>query len=63
VKVKVRVAADGTVTVLGVQSGLGHGLDESATRCAQGIQFHAAVDASGHPTAWEGIVLVLFQLA
>jgi protein TonB len=63
VTVKIRVAADGGVTVLGVQSGLGHGLDESAVRCAQGIRFKPALDASGAATDWEGVVTISFRMA
>jgi len=63
VKVKIRVSADGTVTVLGIPSGLGHGLDESATQCAEGIRFRPAVDASGQPVAWEGVVTITFQMS
>ena len=63
VRVKIRVAADGTVTVLGVLSGLGHGLDESAAQCAEGIRFKPATDASGKPTDWEGVVYIGFQMS
>jgi TonB family protein len=61
--VKIKVAASGAVTVVGVQSGLGHGLDESAVRCAQGIKFKPAADASGNPIDWEGVVNITFQMA
>jgi TonB family protein len=63
VAVKVRMAANGTITVLGVTSGLGHGLDEAAVRCAQGIRFKPALDASGTPKDWEGVVYITFQMA
>lgn len=63
VTVKIRVSSTGTVTVVGVTSGLGHGLDESALRTAQGIRFKPAVDASGNPVDWEGIVNIVFQMA
>jgi len=63
VTVKIKVAANGSVTVVGVQSGLGHGLDESAVRCAQGIRFKPAVDATGNPVDWEGVVNITFQMA
>lgn len=63
VYVKIKVASTGAVTVVGVQSGLGHGLDESAIRCAQGIRFKPAVDAAGNPVDWEGVVNITFQIA
>jgi len=63
VYVKIKVASSGAVTVVGVQSGLGHGLDESAIRCAQGIRFKPAVDAAGNPVDWEGVVNITFQIA
>ena len=63
VSVRIRVSASGAVEVIGVTSGLGHGLDESAVRAAQGIKFKPAVDTAGNPINWEGVVSVLFQLA
>jgi protein TonB len=63
VTVKIKVSSSGAVTVVGVQNGLGHGLDESALRCAQGIRFRPAVDAAGNPTDWEGVVSITFQIA
>lgn len=63
VSVKIRVSASGTVTVVGVTSGLGSGLDESALRAAQGIRFKPAVDATGNPIDWEGVVNIIFQMA
>ena len=42
---------------------LGHGLDQSAERAIQGTRFAPALDASGHPVDWEGVVRVNFQLA
>ena len=53
----------GAVQVLGVTSGLGHGLDESAAAAVQATRFQPATDASGIPIDWEGIVNVAFQLA
>lgn len=61
--VKIKVSASGAVTVIGVQSGIGHGLDESAIRCAKGIRFKPAVDAAGNPIDWEGVVNITFQMA
>jgi hypothetical protein len=51
------------VQVLGVVQGLGHGLDESAIEAAKATRFRPAVDASGNPVDWEGVVLVKFQLS
>jgi TonB family protein len=63
VSVRLRVSAAGRVQVLGVSSGLGHGLDESAENAVRATRFQPALDASGHPTDWEGVVNVAFQLA
>lgn len=63
VKVKIRVSANGVVQVLGVTSGLGHGLDQSAVNTAQGMRFKPARDARGNPVDWEGVVTITFQLA
>ena len=60
VSIKIRVAANGAVSVLGVVHGLGHGLDQSAI---QATQFRPALDSSGHPTDWEGVVQVSFQMS
>jgi protein TonB len=63
VMVRIKVSSNGTVTVLGVQKGLGHGLDQSALQSAQGCRFKPAVDANGNPTDWEGVVSITFQIA
>ena len=63
VAVRIRVSSVGQVSVLGVTRGLGHGLDESAVRAVQGTRFRPALDTSGKPTDWEGVVNVTFQLA
>ncbi len=63
VSVRLRVSSSGTVQVLGVTSGLGHGLDESARAAVQATRFQPATDASGAPIDWEGVVNVAFQLA
>ncbi len=63
VSVRLRVSASGAVQVLGVTSGLGHGLDDSAVRAVQGTRFQPATDASGRPIDWEGVVNIAFQLA
>lgn len=61
VYVKVRVAASGAVQVLGVSSGLGHGLDEAAVRVVQGMKFSPAMQ-NGQPVDWSGVVNVGFQM-
>lgn len=63
VSVRLRVSSSGSVQVLGVTSGLGHGLDESARAAVQATRFQPATDASGIPIDWEGVVNVAFQLA
>ena len=63
VSVKIHVAASGAVTVVGVTSGLGYGLDEAATRAASQIRFKPALDANGNPIDWDGVVKISFQLA
>lgn len=62
VYIKIHVSASGTVSVLGVQSGLGHGLDQAAVRAVQGMRFQPAM-ANGQPTDWDGVVNINFQLA
>ena len=63
VAVRIRVSSSGTVSVVGVTSGLGYGLDQSAVRAVQGTRFRPAVDASGNPVDWEGVVNISFQMA
>ncbi|HWZ51065.1 MAG TPA: TonB family protein [Granulicella sp.] len=63
VAIRIRVSASGSVTVLAITSPLGHGLDQSAERAIQGTRFAPALDASGRPVDWEGVVRVNFQLA
>jgi protein TonB len=63
VTIHIRVLPDGAVEVLGVTRGLGHGLDESAKRAIMATKFEPATDSNGHPTTWDGVVLVAFQLA
>jgi periplasmic protein TonB len=63
VSVRLRVSASGAVQVLGVMSGLGHGLDQAAEAAVRSTRFQPAKDASGNPVDWEGIVNVAFQLA
>ncbi len=63
VSVRIHVSASGAVTVIGVTSGLGHGLDEAAVRAVQGTRFKPAIDAGGNPIDWDGVVNISFQLA
>ena len=63
VSVRIRVASSGAVSVVGVTAGLGHGLDQSAVRAVEGTRFKPAVDASGNPVDWEGVVNISFQMA
>jgi TonB family protein len=63
VTLHIKVLPNGSVEVVGVTNGLGHGLDESAKRAIQATRFEPATDASGHPIEWDGIVNVAFQLA
>ncbi len=63
VSVRIRVTAAGTVEVLGIEHGLGHGLDQAAETAAAGTRFKPALDASGNPVPWEGVVLVKFQMS
>jgi protein TonB len=63
VTLHIKVLPNGSVEVVGVTNGLGHGLDESARRAILATRFEPATDASGHPIEWDGIVNVAFQLA
>jgi len=62
VYIKIHVSASGSVSVMGVQSGLGHGLDQAAVKAVQGMRFQPAM-ANGQPTDWDGVVNINFQLA
>ena len=63
VSVQIKVNSAGAVQVVRVTHGLGHGLDESAMRAIQGTRFSPALDTTGHPIDWEGVVNVSFQMA
>ena len=63
VTVHIRVLPNGSVEIIGVTNGLGHGLDESARRAVLATKFEPATDASGHAITWDGVVNVAFQLA
>ncbi len=60
--VKIHVSSAGAVQVIGVTSGLGHGLDQAAVRAVQGMRFQPAVQ-NGQPVDWDGVVNINFQLA
>jgi TonB family protein len=62
VLIDVVFSADGQIRVVRVVQGLGHGLDESAVRAAQKIQFKPAL-RDGQPADFEAVVHVVFQLA
>lgn len=54
--------ADGQIHVVKVVRGLGHGLDESAVRAAEKIQFKPALK-DGHPADFEAVLHIMFELA
>jgi TonB family protein len=62
VLIDVVFTASGQIRIQKVVQGLGHGLDESAVRAAEKIQFKPALK-DGRPTDFEAVVHVLFQLA
>jgi TonB family protein len=62
VLVKVLFTASGQIRVLGVEKGLGHGLDESAMRAAKQIQFKPALK-NGQPADFQAVLHIVFQLA
>jgi TonB family protein len=62
VLIQVVFSATGQIHIVKVVRGLGHGLDESAVRAAEKIQFKPAL-RDGHPADFEAVVHVVFQLA
>ena len=58
----VEFASSGSVSVLQVVRGLGHGLDEAATSAAKQIRFKPAQSA-GHPINFRTTVHIVFRLA
>jgi len=52
--------ANGSITVVGIVHGLGHGLDESALTAARGIRFKPALDSAGQPIDFPTQVIVSF---
>ena len=55
-------SATGQIRIVKVVHGLGHGLDESAVRAAEKIQFKPAL-RDGHPADFEAVLHIIFQLA
>jgi TonB family protein len=55
-------ASSGQIHIVKVVQGLGHGLDESAVRAAEKIQFKPALK-DGHPADFEAVLHITFQLA
>jgi len=55
-------SATGQIHIVRVVHGLGHGLDESAVRAAEKIQFKPAL-RDGHPADFEAVLHIVFQLA
>ncbi len=62
VLIDVVFSAEGQVRIVKVMHGLGHGLDESAVRAAEKIQFKPALK-DGLPTDSEAVLHIEFQLA
>ena len=62
VAVRIHVTSAGAVQVIGVSSGLGHGLDQAAVRAAQSMRFQPATQ-DGRAVDWDGVVNINFQLA
>ena len=62
VHLKVLFQADGSVHVLQVVQGLGHGLDEAAASAAEKIRFKPA-RRDGRPCDMTATVHIVFQLA
>ena len=54
--------AGGRIRILSVVRGLGHGLDESAQRAAQGVRFSPAM-RDGHPVDSNATLHIIFQLS
>jgi TonB family protein len=62
VLVEVVFSATGQIHIVKVVRGLGHGLDESAVRAAEKIQFKPAL-RDGHPADFDAVLHIVFQLA
>jgi TonB family protein len=55
-------ASGGEVQVNRVVKGMGHGLDEAATKAAQQIKYKPAM-SNGHPVDFPAVVHIVFQIA
>jgi TonB family protein len=62
VLLEVVFSANGQIRIMKLVRGLGHGLDESAVRAAEKIQFKPAVK-DGQPTDSQAVLHIAFQLA
>lgn len=62
VLLEVVFSANGQIRIVRVVRGLGHGLDESAVRAAEQIQFKPALK-DGHPADFQAVLHIEFQLA
>lgn len=62
VLLEVLFTAGGQIKIMRVVQGLGHGLDESAIRAAEKIQFKPALK-DGHPADFQAVLHIVFQLA
>jgi TonB family protein len=62
VLLEVVFTASGQIRILRITQGLGHGLDESAVRAAQQIQFKPALK-NGQPADFQAVLHIVFQLA
>ena len=62
VLLEVEFTATGTIRVMRVLRGLGHGLDEAATRAVQGVRFKPAL-RDGEPIDVRTTVNIVFRLA
>lgn len=62
VLIEVVFSATGQIRILRVVQGLGHGLDESAMRAAEQIQFKPALK-NGQPSDFQAVLHIVFQLA
>jgi periplasmic protein TonB len=60
--VKVIFRANGTIEVIGLVRGLGHGLDDPALQVARGIRFHPALNAAAEPVDFPTNVIIHFVI-
>jgi protein TonB len=54
--------ANGTMEVIGLVHGLGHGLDDSALQAAKGVRFQPALDVTGRPVDFPTQIIITFAL-